>query len=94
MQLVVREGMEKMKPAEELRLNYWFKWTELVQPAAAEQMKKPMVINLYIYIHKINYLEEKRKIVMTLAATNHPWDLDEALRRRFEKRVCMEIIIN
>lgn len=29
--------------------------------------------NKFLYIHKINYLEEKRKIVMTLAATNHPW---------------------
>lgn len=27
------------------------------------------------------------KVIMVLGATNHPWDIDEAFRRRFEKRV-------
>lgn len=31
---------------------------------------------------------EEKKVIMCLAATNRPWDLDEALIRRLERRIC------
>ncbi|CAD7092010.1 unnamed protein product [Hermetia illucens] len=42
---------------------------------------------LLIQMDGLNATVQDDKIIMVLAATNHPWDIDEAFRRRFEKRI-------
>lgn len=42
---------------------------------------------LLIQMDGLNVSMNDNKIIMVLAATNHPWDIDEAFRRRFEKRI-------
>ncbi|XP_012161962.1 katanin p60 ATPase-containing subunit A1 isoform X1 [Ceratitis capitata] len=42
---------------------------------------------LLIQMDGLNATLQDDKIIMVLAATNHPWDIDEAFRRRFEKRI-------
>lgn len=42
---------------------------------------------LLIQMDGITNNENPGKVVMVLAATNFPWDIDEALRRRLEKRI-------
>lgn len=42
---------------------------------------------LLIQMDGLNCTSGDDKVIMVLGATNHPWDIDEAFRRRFEKRV-------
>ncbi|XP_022648027.1 katanin p60 ATPase-containing subunit A1-like isoform X2 [Varroa destructor] len=42
---------------------------------------------LLIQMDGVTNGDDPTKVVMVLAATNFPWDIDEALRRRLEKRI-------
>ncbi|XP_073834293.1 katanin p60 ATPase-containing subunit A-like 1 isoform X3 [Musca autumnalis] len=46
---------------------------------------------LLIQMDGLNVTMQEEKIIMVLAATNHPWDIDEAFRRRFEKRIYISL---
>ncbi len=39
-------------------------------------------------------MSDVQGLVMVLATSNKPWDLDEAVRRRLEKRICFLPLVN
>ena len=58
--------------------------TRLVMEEMLVQMDDMNVMNDN---EELSKEELKKKIVILLGASNHHWDLDDALRRRFKKRV-------
>lgn len=49
--------------------------------------KLTQLLLLFVGVGGASENDDPSKMVMVLAATNFPWDIDEALRRRLEKRI-------
>ncbi|KAK2179300.1 hypothetical protein NP493_497g02009 [Ridgeia piscesae] len=54
---------------------------------ASRRVKSELLIQMDGVTGATGQDDDPTKIVMVLAATNFPWDIDEALRRRLEKRI-------
>lgn len=54
---------------------------------ASRRVKSEMLIQMDGVTGATGQDEDPTKMVIVLAATNFPWDIDEALRRRLEKRI-------
>ena len=53
-----------------------------------DEFKSEIILSLHIIgVGGALGNEDSSKLVIVLAATNYPWDIDEALRRRLEKRI-------
>ena len=55
---------------------------------ASRKVKSELLVQMEgVSTTQNNAVDDPSKMVIVLGATNFPWDIDEALRRRLEKRI-------